>query len=180
MQFLRQNCQRQQTGMVNVVLVEPEIPQNTGNVARTCACTGCALHLVKPFGFEISDRTVKRAGLDYWDKVEIYYYDSLEDFLRKHSGDKLFFLTTKAKKSIYSVSYPDDCYLVLGKETKGLPEDFLAAHRNCCLRIPMRPQARSLNLSNSVAITVFEALRQLDFPHLQPWGTMTDWDTPQP
>ena len=98
MQFLRQNCQRQQTGMVNVVLVEPEIPQNTGNVARTCACTGCALHLVKPFGFEISDRTVKRAGLDYWDKVEIYYYDSLEDFLRKHSGDKLFFLTTKAKK----------------------------------------------------------------------------------
>lgn len=163
MQFLRQNCQHQQTGMVNVVLVEPEIPQNTGNVARTCACTGCALHLVKPFGFEISDRTVKRAGLDYWDKVEIYYYDSLEDFLRKHSGDKLFFLTTKAKKSIYSVSYPDDCYLVFGKETKGLPEKLIYENYEQAVRIPMIGQLRSLNLANSVAIALYEALRQHDF-----------------
>ena len=103
--------------MINVVLVEPEIPQNTGNIARTCACTGSRLHLVRPFGFEISDRTVKRAGLDYWDKVDITYYDSLADFLEKHKGDKLFYLTTKAKKSIYDVEdYPDGCYLLFGKE----------------------------------------------------------------
>ena len=128
--------------MINVVLVEPEIPQNTGNIARTCACTGCALHLVRPFGFEISDRTVKRAGLDYWDKVEIYYYDSLAEFMEKHSGD---------------------CYRMFGKETKGLPEDLIYADYDRAVRIPMIGQLRSLNLANSVAITLYESLRQHDF-----------------
>lgn len=149
--------------MINIVLVEPEIPQNTGNIARTCACTGCALHLVRPFGFEISDRTLKRAGLDYWDKVEIYYYDSLGDFMEKHRGDKLFYLTTKAKKSIYDVGYPDGCYLLFGKETKGLPENLIYADFDRAVRIPMIGQLRSLNLSNSVAVALYEALRQHDF-----------------
>ena len=105
--------------MINIVLVEPEIPQNTGNISRTCACTGCALHLVRPFGFEISDRTVKRAGLDYWDKLEIYYYDSLDEFLQKHKNDKLYLCTTKAQKNYCDVKFEDDCYLLFGKETKG-------------------------------------------------------------
>ena len=149
--------------MINIVLVEPEIPQNTGNIARTCACTGCALHLVRPFGFEISDRTLKRAGLDYWDKVEIYYYDGLNDFLEKHKNDKLFYLTTKGKKSIYDVSYPDECYLLFGKETKGLPENLIYSDYENAVRIPMIGRLRSLNLANSVAIALYEALRQHDF-----------------
>ena len=150
--------------MINIVLVEPEIPQNTGNIARTCACTGSALHLVRPFGFEISDRTVKRAGLDYWDKVNITYYDSLSDFLEKHKGDKLFYLTTKAKKSIYDVEdYPDDCYLLFGKETKGLPEELIYSDYENAVRIPMIGELRSLNLANSVAIVFYETLRRHDF-----------------
>ncbi len=152
--------------MVNVVLVEPEIPQNTGNIARTCACTGSALHLVKPFGFEISDRTLKRAGLDYWDKVKIYYYDGLDDFLSKHRNDRLFFLTTKAEKSIYDAEYPDDCYLVFGKETKGLPESLIYTNYDKAVRIPMIGALRSLNLANSVAIALYEALRQNSFYNL--------------
>ena len=149
--------------MINIVLVEPEIPQNTGNIARTCACTGSALHLVRPFGFEISDRTVKRAGLDYWDKVNITYYDSLSDFLEKHKGDKLFYLTTKAKKSIYDVEdYPDDCYLLFGKETKGLPEELIYSDYENAVRIPMIGELRSLNLANSVAIVLYETLRRHD------------------
>lgn len=152
--------------MVNVVLVEPEIPQNTGNIARTCACTGSALHLVKPFGFEISDRTLKRAGLDYWDKVKIYYYDGLDDFLSKHRNDRLFFLTTKAEKSIYDAEYPDNCYLVFGKETKGLPESLIYTNYDKAVRIPMIGALRSLNLANSVAIALYEALRQNSFYNL--------------
>lgn len=152
--------------MVNVVLVEPEIPQNTGNIARTCACTGSALHLVKPFGFEISDRTLKRAGLDYWDKVKIYYYDGLDDFLSNHRNDRLFFLTTKAEKSIYDAEYPDNCYLVFGKETKGLPESLIYTNYDKAVRIPMIGALRSLNLANSVAIALYEALRQHSFYNL--------------
>jgi RNA methyltransferase, trmH family, group 2 len=152
--------------MVNIVLVEPEIPQNTGNIARTCACTGSALHLVKPFGFEISDRTLKRAGLDYWDKVKIYYYDGLDDFLSKHRNDRLFFLTTKAEKSIYDAEYPDNCYLVFGKETKGLPESLIYTNYDKAVRIPMIGALRSLNLANSVAIALYEALRQHSFYNL--------------
>ena len=152
--------------MVNVVLVEPEIPQNTVNIARTCACTGSALNLVKPFGFEISDRTLKRAGLDYWDKVKIYYYDGLDDFLSKHRNDRLFFLTTKAEKSIYDAEYPDDCYLVFGKETNGLPESLIYTNYDKAVRIPMIGALRSLNLANSVAIALYEALRQNSFYNL--------------
>lgn len=158
--------------MLNVVLVEPEIPQNTGNIARTCAATGSVLHLVKPLGFDISDRAVKRAGLDYWHLVDVRVYENLDDFFAKNDVQELWCLSTKSPCSYTEVAYHDGCYLMFGKETKGLPEDFLAAHRESCVRIPMRTEARSLNLSNSVAVAVFEALRQLDFPHLQGFGKM--------
>ena len=153
--------------MLNVVLVEPEILQNTGNISRTCACTGTRLHLVRPFGFEISDRTVKRAGLDYWDKVDIIYYDNLADFFKKNEGGKFFYLTTKAKKSYTEINYPEDCFLMFGKETKGLPEDLIFGDYENALKIPMNNNVRSLNLSNSVAIVLYEALRQNDFSQIK-------------
>lgn len=149
--------------MINVVLVEPEIPQNTGNISRTCACTGSRLHLVRPFGFEISDRTVKRAGLDYWDKVEIVYYDSLDEFFEKNKGGKFYYCSTKAKKRYCDIHFEDECFLLFGKETKGLPENLVFDNPDYALRIPMNGVCRSLNLSNSVAIVLYEALRQLDF-----------------
>ena len=149
--------------MLNIVLVEPEIPQNTGNIARTCACTNTHLHLVRPFGFEISDKTLRRAGLDYWDKVDITYYDSLDDFLQKHKDDKLFYATTKANKSYTDVTIPDGAYILFGKETKGLPENLIFSDYENAIRIPMFGSLRSLNLSNSVAIILYEALRQNDF-----------------
>jgi len=148
--------------MLNIVLVEPEIPQNTGNIARTCACTNTRLHLVRPFAFEISDRTVRRAGLDYWDKLDVSYYDNLDDFFVKNPGE-YFYLTTKAKKHYAGVSFPDNCYLLFGKETKGLPEPLIFANYDRAVRIPMGRQIRSLNLSNSVAIVLYEALRQHNF-----------------
>ncbi len=153
--------------MLNVVLVEPEIPQNTGNISRTCACTGTRLHLVRPFGFEISDATVKRAGLDYWDKVEIFYYDDLNDFLKKNDGAEMFFLSTKANSSYADAKFPDGAFLVFGKETKGLPETLLQKNADKALRIPMGENLRSLNLSNSVAIVLYEALRQHNFYNLR-------------
>ena len=158
--------------MVNIVLVEPEIPQNCGNIARTCAATGCALHLIHPLGFDISEKAVRRAGLDYWHMVDVYEYADLADFFSKNDVKQMWCLSTKAPRSYVQAHYEDGCYLFFGKETKGLPEDFLAAHRESCVRIPMRADARSLNLSNAVAITVFEALRQLDFPGLQDFGKM--------
>ena len=158
--------------MLNVVLVEPEIPQNCGNIARTCAATGARLHLIRPLGFDISDKAVKRAGLDYWHLVEVRDYESLEAFFQKNDVRQMWCLSTKAPRSHVEANYEDGCYLFFGKETKGLPEAFLEAHRQCCVRIPMRPDARSLNLSNAVAITVFEALRQLEFPGLQDFGKM--------
>ena len=158
--------------MLNIVLVEPEIPQNCGNIARTCAATGCTLHLIRPLGFDISDKAVKRAGLDYWHLVEVRDYEDLEDFFSKNEVKQMWCLSTKAPRSYAQAQFQDGCYLFFGKETKGLPEDFLEAHRDCCIRIPMRDCARSLNLSNSVAITVYEALRQLDFPGLQDYGKM--------
>ena len=158
--------------MVNIVLVEPEIPQNCGNIARTCASTGARLHLIRPLGFDISDRAVKRAGLDYWHLVEVRDYENLDDFFQKNDVRQMWCLSTKAPRSHVEANFQDGCYLFFGKETKGLPEAFLEEHRECCVRIPMRPEARSLNLSNAVAITVFEALRQLDFPHLQDFGKM--------
>ena len=158
--------------MLNIVLVEPEIPQNCGNIARTCAATGARLHLIRPLGFDISDKAVKRAGLDYWHMVEVFDYENLDDFFQKNKVRQMWCLSTKAPRSHVEAAYEDGCYLFFGKETKGLPEDFLEAHRESCVRIPMRPDARSLNLSNAVAITVFEALRQLDFPELQDFGKM--------
>ena len=158
--------------MLNIVLVEPEIPQNCGNIARTCAATGCTLHLVRPLGFDISEKAVRRAGLDYWHMVEVRDYDNLADFFAKNEVKHMWCLSTKAPRSYTEAAFQDEDYLFFGKETKGLPEDFLAEHRDSCIRIPMRSEARSLNLSNAVAITVFEALRQLEFPGLMDHGKM--------
>jgi tRNA (cytidine/uridine-2'-O-)-methyltransferase len=151
---------------LHVVLVEPEIPQNTGNIARTCAATGAWLHLVEPLGFEISDARVKRAGLDYWNMLHIVRHGSLGEFLARADGP-LFCYSTKAEKNYCQIQYPmTDVYLLFGKETKGLPESLLCANRETVVRLPMRPDARSLNLSNSVAIAVYEVLRQWGFPGL--------------
>lgn len=163
---------------LNIALIEPEIPQNTGNIARTCAATGAALHLVRPLGFEITDRKLKRAGLDYWDKLDITYYDSLEDFLLKTSGIKKYYFTTKAPRNHTEVCYPEECMLVMGKETAGLPEWLLKENPAYCVRIPMRESLRSLNLSNAAAIAVYEVLRQWNFPELESEGTPRtfSWD----
>jgi tRNA (cytidine/uridine-2'-O-)-methyltransferase len=156
---------------LNVVLVEPEIPQNTGNIARTCAAIGAKLHLVKPLGFEISDKYVKRAGLDYWDKLDIEEHSSLNDFLNKYEKEEnnLFFVTTKGKHCYSDVDYSnlDNIFLLFGKETKGLPESLLKDNLDKAIRIPMRKTLRSLNLSNSVAIVVYEVLRQQSFSNLE-------------
>ena len=158
--------------MLNIVLHEPEIPQNCGNIARTCAATGSVLHLIKPLGFDISEKAVRRAGLDYWHLVDVRVYEGLEDFFSKNQVKQLWCLSTKAPRSYTEACFEDGCYLLFGKETKGLPEDFLAQHYDETVRIPMRAEARSLNLSNAVAITVFEALRQLDHPGLEGTGMM--------
>ena len=160
--------------MLNIVLVEPEIPANTGNIARTCAATGSVLHLIKPLGFDISDKAVKRAGLDYWHLVDVRVYENLADFFQKTGAEDIWLLSTKAPRSYAEAAFSRDCWLFFGKETKGLPEDFLEAHRESCIRLPMRSEARSLNLSNSVAITVYEALRQLDYPGLLDHGKMAE------
>ena len=158
--------------MLNVVLVEPEIPQNCGNIARTCAATGARLHLIRPLGFDISEKAVRRAGLDYWHLVEVFDYESLEEFFARNDVRQMWCLSTKAPRCYTEASFEDGCYLFFGKETKGLPESFLEEHRDSCVRIPMRAEARSLNLSNSVAITVFEALRQQNFSGLLDYGKM--------
>ena len=158
--------------MLNIVLVEPEIPQNCGNIARTCAATGCVLHLIRPLGFDISEKAVRRAGLDYWSQVTVRDYENLEDFFSKNNVEQMWCLSTKAPRCYTEAEFSDNCYLFFGKETKGLPEAFLDEHYDSCVRIPMLPDTRSLNLSNAVAITVYEALRQLDFPGLQDFGKM--------
>ena len=152
--------------MFNIVLVEPEIPQNTGNISRTCACTNTHLHLVRPFGFELSDRTLKRAGLDYWDKLEVSYYDNLAEFYEKNAGGKFYYMSTKASKIYTDIIFPEGCYLVFGKESKGLDESIVYGNPDTALRIPMGKNLRSLNLSNSVAIVLYEALRQHGFKGL--------------
>ena len=159
---------------INIVMVEPEIPQNTGNVARTCAATGARLHIVKPMGFNIDDKKLKRAGLDYWHYLDITYYDGLEDFFSKNDG-AFFYFTTKGRKAHSEVSYPDNCYLLYGKETKGLPEELLIKNPERCVRIPMQGEIRSLNLSNSVAIAVYEVLRQWDYPQLSNFGQLHNY-----
>ena len=158
--------------MLNIVLVEPEIPQNCGNIARTCAATGCVLHLIRPLGFDISEKAVRRAGLDYWSQVTVRDYENLDDFFAKNKVEQMWCLSTKAPRCYTEAQFFDNCYLFFGKETKGLPEDFLDEHYESCVRIPMLPDTRSLNLSNAVAITVYEALRQLSFPGLQDFGKM--------
>ena len=165
---------------LNIVLVEPQIPQNTGNIARTCAATGARLHLVEPMGFRIDNAKLKRAGLDYWHLLDITYYDSLADFFEKNKDGKFFYFSTKATKIYSQVEYPDNCYLVFGKETAGLPEELLFDNKESCVRLPMinDSSARSLNLSNTVAIGVYEVLRQWNFPDLLLNGKLTkfDWD----
>lgn len=160
---------------LNIVMVEPVIPQNTGNVARTCAATGARLHLVGPMGFKIDDKKLKRAGLDYWYLLDISYYDSLDEFFDKNKGGNFFYFSTKAQKRHSDVTYPDNSYLVFGKETAGLPEKLLYDNPEKCVRIPMIDEARSLNLSNSVAIGVYEALRQWDYPNLLEEGQLRDY-----
>jgi rRNA methylase, putative, group 2 len=151
---------------MHIVLVEPEIPGNTGNIARLCAATGCELHLVRPLGFSTEDRYLKRAGLDYWHLVKVHYHDSFAAVAEEYAGRNFYFNTTKASKFYTDVSYTAEDLLVFGKETAGLPESLLAANRDRCVRLPMIAEARSLNLSNSVAVAVYEALRQLDFKNL--------------
>lgn len=163
---------------LNIVLVEPEIPQNTGNIARTCAVTGAALHLVGPMGFEPEDKKLKHAGLDYWQYLTIHRYSSLSDFFQKNSGN-FFFFSTKGQTRYSDAAYPDNCYLFFGKESAGLPESLLFEHPDSCVRIPMMDGSRSLNLSNSVAIGVFEVLRQWDFPDLQCRGELRSFDWAQ-
>lgn len=156
----------------NIVLVEPEIPQNTGNIARTCAATGSRLHLVRPLGFEIDDKKLKRAGLDYWHLLDITYYDNLDDFFSKNQGT-FYFASTKSQKRHSDVEFKDNDYILFGKETKGLDEALLKEHPESCIRIPMLSDARSLNLSNSVAVVIYEALRQNDYFDLETMGSLT-------
>lgn len=158
--------------VINVVLVEPEIPQNTGNIARTCAATGARLHIVRPMGFDIDDKKLKRAGLDYWHLLDMTYYDSVEELFSKNPDGKFFFFTTKAQHTYTDKEYADNCFLVFGKETAGLPEEMLLEHPDECVRLPMLGPARSLNLSNTVCVAVYEVLRQWDFPSLQNQGQL--------
>ncbi len=160
---------------LNIVLLEPQIPQNTGNISRTCAVTGARLHLIRPFGFEISDKHLKRAGLDYWDKLDISYYDNIDDFYEKNSGE-YFYFTTKGRSVHSDIEYPDNSYLIFGREDRGIPEEILYNNEKHCVRIPMRNNLRSLNLSNSVAIGVYEVLRQWGYPELSTEGKLTKYN----
>lgn len=157
---------------LNIVMVEPQIPQNTGNVARTCAATGTRLHLVKPMGFKVDDKKLKRAGLDYWHYLDITYYDDLQDFLEKNSGGELYFFSTKGQHIYSDTEYPDGAFLIFGREDAGLPEELLLQHPESCVRMPMLGEIRSLNLSNTVAIATYEVLRQWSFPQLETSGSL--------
>lgn len=152
--------------MLNIVLHEPEMPANTGNIGRTCVAAGARLHLIEPLGFSINDKMVKRAGLDYWDKLDVTVYDDFNDFCERNPGAKIYMATTKAHKTYTEVSYEPDCYIMFGKESAGIPEEILVDHEDTCVRIPMIGDIRSLNLSNSVAIVLYEALRQNNFDHM--------------
>ncbi len=161
---------------LNIVLIEPEIPQNTGNIARTCAATGARLHLVEPMGFKVDDKKLKRAGLDYWYLLDITYYSSTEDFFNKNPDGTFFYYSTKAKHNHTEVTYPEKTYIVFGKETAGLPEDLLHNNPETTVRIPMISDARSLNLSNAAAIGAYEVLRQWNFPELLCEGKLRKYD----
>ena len=155
---------------INIVLLEPEIPQNTGNISRTCATTGSALHLIEPMGFTVTDAKLKRAGLDYWNKLDITYYKNIDDFYEKTAGGSYFYFSTKAPRCYTDIEYPDECYLIFGKESRGIPEEILKKNLDKCVRIPMLENLRSLNLSNSAAIAVYEVLRQRRFADLEKQG----------
>ena len=163
---------------LNVVLLQPQIPQNTGNIIRTCAATNSRLHIVKPMGFQWDDKKLKRAGLDYWQYLDLTFYDSTADFFEKNKDKEMYFYTTKARKVHSDVNYKDDCYLVFGREDAGIEEKILYDNKNFCVRVPMQNESRSLNLSNTVAIGVYEVLRQWNFPDLLTEGTLRefDWD----
>lgn len=158
--------------MLNIVLHEPEIPSNTGNIGRTCVAAGIKLHLIEPMGFQINDKMLKRAGLDYWDKLDVTIYDDYNDFLAKNPGAKVYMATTKSKQKYTDVSYEEDAFIMFGKESAGIPEEILLDNKETCVRIPMMPGERSLNLSNSVAIVAYEALRQQGFPALEEQGQL--------
>ena len=160
--------------MINIVLLEPEIPENTGNIGRSCVAAGARLHLIEPLGFRLNEKNLKRAGLDYWKDLDHRIYDSFEDFLDKNpdAAGSIFMATTKAERTYADVSYPEDCYIMFGKESAGIPEEILVEYRDRCVRIPMGPGVRSLNLANSVSILLYEALRQNGFPGLEGAGKL--------
>lgn len=158
--------------MMNIVLLEPEIPANTGNIGRTCVATGSRLHLIKPLGFSLDEKELKRAGLDYWKNLDVTVYENFQDFLDKNPGAVPYMATTKAKKTYTEVSYPDNAYIMFGKESAGIPEEILVDYEETSVRIPMNEDIRSLNLSNSVAIMLYEALRQHDFAQMQRQGEL--------
>ena len=163
---------------LNIVLLEPEMPANTGNIGRTCVATGTVLHLIEPLGFHLDDRSIKRAGMDYWHKLDVRRYINYEDFLEKNPGAIIYMATTKARKVYTEVAYEDDCYIMFGKESAGIPEEILKSNKDRCVRIPMNEEIRSLNLSNSVAIMLYEALRQQGFKNMELTGDLhhLTWD----
>ncbi|MDE5965375.1 MAG: tRNA (cytidine(34)-2'-O)-methyltransferase [Lachnospiraceae bacterium] len=158
--------------MINIVLHEPEMPANTGNIGRSCVAAGARLHLIEPLGFRINEKQLKRAGLDYWDKLDVTVYDDFQDFLAKNPGAKIYMATTKAKQTYADVRYGEDCYIMFGKESAGIPEELLLDYKDTAIRIPMLPAIRSLNLSNAVAVVLYEALRQQDFAGLELAGQL--------
>lgn len=157
---------------LNIILHEPEIPGNTGNIGRTCVATGTRLHLIEPLGFRLNDKTIKRAGMDYWEHLDVTRYDDWNDFLERNPNAKIYFATTKGKHVYTEVAYEPDCFLMFGKESGGIPEEILVQHPEQCIRIPMIGETRSLNLSNSVAVVLYEALRQNHFDHMQLEGEL--------
>ena len=158
---------------MNIVLFEPEIPSNTGNIGRTCAATGARLHLIEPLGFQLTEKALKRAGMDYWKEIDVVRYIDYEEFMEKNPGAKIYMATTKAKKTYTELSYEPDCFLMFGKESAGIPEEILKDHPDTCMRIPMIGETRSLNLSNAAAIVLYEALRQNGFPGMRLQGELT-------
>ena len=157
---------------MNIVLLEPEMPANTGNIGRTCVATGTKLHLIEPLGFRLTDKYIKRSGLDYWDDLDVTVYMNFEDFLKRNKGAKIYMATTKAKHTYVDVKYESDCYIMFGKESAGIPEEILMEHEETCVRIPMAGDTRSLNLSNSVSIILYEALRQNNFKDMEAYGEL--------
>ena len=161
---------------MNIVLYEPEMPANTGNIGRTCVATGTRLHLIEPLGFKLNEKALKRAGLDYWDKLDVTVYSDFQDFLDRNPGAKIYMATTKAPNVYTEASYEPDCYIMFGPESRGIPEDILVNHQETCVRIPMRGDIRSLNLSNSVSIILYEALRQNGFEKMTMQGHLRNYD----